>query len=305
MRRAYIWALMLVVGLALVGCGIRGVDVNSDATPRPTLESDEVVIGRLVSEFGGKLQLVSLQAPKEAAAKSIQENYGSYLSSPLLARWQSDPGQALGRMLSSPWPDRIEVLSTEKLSSDTYQVKGQIIELTSAEKLNGGVAAKRPLTLTVKKTDNRWQISSAETGDYVDSGKVVYRNPQYGFSFTLPTGWQGYTIVRTKWEGVAAGGETPIAMGALLSIRHPLWTAERPRQDIPIMVFTLSQWEDLQIGRYHIGAAPIGPRELGRNAHYVFALPARYNFAFPVGYEEVEKILESSPLQPSDLVSGK
>lgn len=48
---------------------------------------------------------------------------------------------------------------------------------------------------------------------------------------------------------------------------------------------------------FHIGAAPIGPKELARNSNYVFALPARYNYAFPTGYEEVEKILEGYPLQ--------
>jgi len=34
-----------------------------------------------------------------------------------------------------------------------------------------------------------------------------------------------------------------------------------------------------------------------RNENYVFTIPARYNFAFPTGYEEVEKILESKPLE--------
>jgi hypothetical protein len=29
----------------------------------------------------------------------------------------------------------------------------------------------------------------------------------------------------------------------LLSIRHPLWTKQNPRQDIPIMVFALAQWQ--------------------------------------------------------------
>jgi hypothetical protein len=42
--------------------------------------------------------------------------------------------------------------------------------------------------------------------------------------------------------------------------------------------------------------SPDRPRELGRNQTYVFALPARYNFAFPTGYEEVEAILNNNPL---------
>ena len=52
---------------------------------------------------------------------------------------------------------------------------------------------------------------------------------------------------------------------------------------------------------YHIGAAPLDPTELGRNNEYVFALPARYNYDFLLGYEEVAEILEGGPLQATDV----
>ena len=35
------------------------------------------------------------------------------------------------------------------------------------------------------------------------------------------------------------------------------WTKEKPRQDIPIMIFTHYQWSSLEKGEIHIGAAPI------------------------------------------------
>lgn len=63
------------------------------------------------------------------------------------------------------------------------------------------------------------------------------------------------------------------------------------------MVFTLAEWDEVQQAKLTVGAAPIPPSELGRNAAYVFALPARYNYAFPTGYEEVAKILEGNPLR--------
>ncbi|MGB8451919.1 MAG: hypothetical protein WCD89_06255 [Anaerocolumna sp.] len=47
-------------------------------------------------------------------------------------------------------------------------------------------------------------------------------------------------------------------------------------------------------------SAPINPCELGRNSQYVFALPARYNYAFPEGFEEVEDIIQSAPLAPTE-----
>lgn len=125
---------------------------------------------------------------------------------------------------------------------------------------------------------------------------VIYTNAQYGFNLTLPTSWKGYTIVNTTW----AGGKTDnpdVTDGPIISIRHPLWTAAVPRQDIPIMVLTLDQWNALQKDQFHIGAAPINPSELGRNAKYVFALPARYNYAYPVGYEEVDALIQGGALK--------
>jgi hypothetical protein len=129
---------------------------------------------------------------------------------------------------------------------------------------------------------------------------IEYRNTDYGFSLTLPLSWKGYSVLIGNWTGYAVDdqiGEVSFANGPLVSIHNPKWTKEAPYQDIPIMVFTLVQWNELQQDKFHIGAAPIGPSELGRNAKYVFALPARYNFAFPPGYEEVDQMLQGKPLK--------
>jgi len=144
----------------------------------------------------------------------------------------------------------------------------------------------------------RHQLST-ETTLTQEQQQVIYTNTQYGFSFSLPLSWEGYQIIESKWEGYAPGsqGDVTIEQGPIISIRHPEWTSANPRQDIPIMVFTLAQWDSLQQDKFHIGAAPIGPSELGSNIKYVLALPARYNFSFPAGYEEVEKILEGNPLK--------
>jgi len=133
------------------------------------------------------------------------------------------------------------------------------------------------------------------------AGPVVYKNTRYGFSFSLPESWKGYTIVNSEWEGLSLergkSGKV-VERGPIISIRHPEWTAKNPRQDIPIMIFTHGQWNSLQKGKFSVAAAPVGPTEIDRNSSYVFALPPRYNYAFPTGYEEVEKILEGNPLVP-------
>lgn len=126
-----------------------------------------------------------------------------------------------------------------------------------------------------------------------------YKNTDYGFAVALPLSWKGYSVVSDTWKGYSLDkpqGATPDETGPLLSLRNPLWATSSPRQDIPIMVFTLAQWKLLTENKIHIGAAPINPSELSRNEKYVFALPARYNFAYPLGYEEVEAILQTKPL---------
>ena len=125
----------------------------------------------------------------------------------------------------------------------------------------------------------------------------TYNNTQYRFTFTLPSSWTGYRIVNSTWQGWNSATGKIVQTGPLLTIRHPSWRVSRKSQDIPILIYTLDQWSALGLQVFNMGAAPIGPDELGRNAQYVFALPARYNWAFLMGYQEVEQILRSKPLR--------
>lgn len=130
---------------------------------------------------------------------------------------------------------------------------------------------------------------------------VEYTNNQYGFSISLPQDWQGYSVVTGKWQGdtINANGQvkTNAIEGPMVSLRNPLWTTAKPYQDIPVMVFTIQQWNDMQQDKFHIGAAPINPSELGRNSTYVFGLPARYNYAYPEGWQEVDTIIQNKSLK--------
>jgi hypothetical protein len=189
----------------------------------------------------------------------------------------------------------------ERVSDTEYAVRGEVIEMTSVEMTHGGVAAKRPVTLTAQKTGDRWLISGAQFGEYESQGSVVYENTEYGFKFYLPDSWEGYTIVEEQWQGYKAGEDNAGSVnGPQLLIRSPKWTEKEPYQDIPIMVFTAGQWDAVQNADLIVSAAPMPPSKLGSNSTYVFALPARYNYAFPTGYTEVEDILKGSPLWAGD-----
>lgn len=141
------------------------------------------------------------------------------------------------------------------------------------------------------------------TQDLTGTKSIIYKNREYRFRFKLPRNWKHCSISICEWEGgdgkSYSRGDVmpPPVKGPLISIHHPLSTESCPRQDIPIMVFTMAQWDLVEEGKLVVSAAPIGPIELGHNAKYVFALPPRYGYAFSAGWEEVNDIIQSDPLQ--------
>ncbi|WAA12652.1 M56 family metallopeptidase [Fervidibacillus halotolerans] len=138
-----------------------------DSIHNESNHKDEEDIQALVEDFGKTLQKVSLSAPDHIVAKSIEENYSEYITSELLEKWKNDPQSAAGRMVSSPWPDRIDIIKIENTDETHYTVYGEIIEVTSLEKKNGGVAAKRPITLVVGKENEHWLINDVAVGKYI------------------------------------------------------------------------------------------------------------------------------------------
>lgn len=134
-------------------------DINSDEA-----EKNEVI--KFVQSFGGQLKMVSLLAPEDILKENMNEYYGSYVSAELIEKWLKDPVTAPGRLTSSPWPGRIDVLSVEKTAENEYVVNGNIVEFTSVEMEEGGIAAKREITLNIKKIDDKWLIVDTELGDY-------------------------------------------------------------------------------------------------------------------------------------------
>ena len=182
--------------------------------------------------------------------------------------------------------------------------RGALLYAVMALVLLAGCSEKGPSEAPPPDPQSPPAQSQDDAGPTPDADTVVYHNTEYGFDVSLPEGWKDYAIVASQWEGKPLSqdaGEQAAASGPIVSIRHPQWTAEKPRQDIPVMVFTLEQWDSLQQEEFALGAAPMGPTELGRNNQYVFALPARYNYSFLEGYEEVEQILQGSPLHATQL----
>ena len=126
---------------------------------------------------------------------------------------------------------------------------------------------------------------------------VVYHNADYGLTFTLPADWRGYTVLMQKWEGSsyrpAHDPQKTVARGPLIILRHPQWTSEHPRQDIPIEVFTCAQWELVHAETINLHAGGID-EEIEHNSRYVFAIYSRFAAGELTGSEEAGKIVEQN-----------
>jgi hypothetical protein len=127
----------------------------------------------------------------------------------------------------------------------------------------------------------------------VTASSQLYRNDQYGFSIALPEGWKGYTVMQNKWEGRNVTTDFVVEHGPIMVVRHPQWTPINTREDMPVMVFTLEQWDQVKSEKMAVGAAPLPPSILGQNSKYVLALPARYNFDYKTGWEEVDQLVHA------------
>jgi len=156
---------LLVIALVLANPPAENTEVVP-TQPLQTLASqitpksdavEETEVRELVKDFGKKLQIVSLQAPD--AAQEIQDQYSGFVEPALLEIWMNNVMDAPGRSVSSPWPDRIEIITLTKEDSDRYMITGSVIEVTSLEVANGGIAAKIPVRIVVQNDQGHWRIS--------------------------------------------------------------------------------------------------------------------------------------------------
>jgi hypothetical protein len=117
---------------------------------------DEEMVAELVREFGSKLQLVTLRAPRQTSIDLIREHYAPLITSELLEKWVNDPVSALGRQAPSPWPERIVIEKVAPSGSGGFSVSGHVVETTIA-----GPVGKTPVRFTVIPTPAGWRISDA------------------------------------------------------------------------------------------------------------------------------------------------
>ncbi len=165
----------IIVAVIVVGLVITGITlVNKKSTAITDDEKSQITT--LVEDFGKKLTSVDILSPEEVIAESIQQNYSPYLTANLLSKWVFDPYQAMGRFVSSPWPDRIEIDSMERIDDNTVKLKAKVIWVVSG---NGtlDVTDRVPTVLIVRKdpSTQKYLIDNAYSNKYAfyDTKKLI------------------------------------------------------------------------------------------------------------------------------------
>ena len=120
----------------------------------------KTAVKTVVTEFGKRLRMVAVLAPKEMVTKAMDEEYSALVSADLLAMWRNNPEEAPGKRTSSPSPERIDISSIEAKGHDTYVVKGKVILLTAQERRDGGIFQANPVTMTVEQRHGKWVITA-------------------------------------------------------------------------------------------------------------------------------------------------
>lgn len=148
------FVIALLATISLAACTALPLTPVQTPATKPAAETE---IRQLVEQFGMRLQHVSVQSPN--AAQEMQSQYAGLVSPALLAAWMNDPSEAPGRIVSSPWPDRIEITTLIQEASGRYVIEGFVVEVTSVEVVSGGVAARIPVRVVVENDQGRWLIT--------------------------------------------------------------------------------------------------------------------------------------------------
>ena len=121
----------------------------------PDVNSD--IIKTIIYQFGSQLKMVSLLASDSEIKAAMNNNYSQFVAPELLKKWQADPVNAPGKTVSSPWPDHIKINSVDEINPGTYQVKGTVIEMTSAEPPND-ISSQYDVFIELEKINGNWMI---------------------------------------------------------------------------------------------------------------------------------------------------
>jgi hypothetical protein len=169
-------AIIIVIAIVAIITFFVGQQNASNATPpsetatttdTATDQANDAAVRATVTNFGESMKNVSLLASNTVLASSMQSAYASTVAPTLIQTWINDPQGAIGRTVSSPWPDHITINTVVKNPDGTYRVDGTVVEVSSSDMAtSGGSTSEYPIVLTLENQNGSWLITDVETGSF-------------------------------------------------------------------------------------------------------------------------------------------
>jgi hypothetical protein len=155
-------SIPIAIIIAAILVTLRAAAPAAAETPvsAPLATRDREAVTTVVSEFGKRLRMVAVLAPKEVAVKAMEDAYSGLVAPDLLAAWKQDPERAPGKRTSSPSPERIDINAIKAKGHGAYAVTGKVILLTAQERREGGVFQANPVVITVAQQRGKWVITA-------------------------------------------------------------------------------------------------------------------------------------------------
>lgn len=108
----------------------------------------------VVKSFGDVMKQVRIATvPIEQTEEMMDLYYAPYVTKGLMAKWKENIDLVPGRQLSSPWPERIDVVSIARAGEDGFQIKGDIVWMTSE-----GEVGNLGISVVLIIEDGQWKI---------------------------------------------------------------------------------------------------------------------------------------------------
>jgi len=163
-RKGIIALCVVIIAVLVVG----SIVTYGSNQPKPITAEEKTEITTLLNNFADTFTKVVLIDPEDQVISEIKQYYSPYLTDNLLAKWEFDPSEALGRVTSSPWPDQIEIISMDKLDEQTVKVKGYILWVSSGGVGKLEIDDKVPALFIVKKdpATQKFLIDEAYSNSY-------------------------------------------------------------------------------------------------------------------------------------------
>lgn len=152
--------VMVIIGLLVIAFAFFQ-SMSTKKEPEQIIYNDAAV-RETVMQFGNKIKNVSLLAEEKMLVDTIKKEYRPFVTNNLLLQWEMNPTLAPGRLTSSPWPEKIEVLTVTPGSNNEYVVKGTIVQVVNGESGQRITTGTIPIQLTVVDGGDGWRIATYE-----------------------------------------------------------------------------------------------------------------------------------------------